>query len=466
MEKFACILLAGGSGTRLWPLSNERRPKHLLTLIGNSSLLQQAARRLIPLLPPNRLWAVTHEEQAAEVTRHIREIVGLPDENVLEEPSARNTLPAIVWASLVISGKVQEAIIGAFPADHLITDQDSFQSDLKRALLLAEQGFLVTFGIRPSSPETGFGYILSGKPTDFGGFRAETFLEKPDRNTAQKLLRQGNCFWNSGIFVFKASVFLEEVRRLQPHLWEVMQPLAKSTNNRLVSDAYKSLPSLPIDVGIMEKSGNVAVIPATFDWNDLGNWEALYQATEKDEEGNVQKGRVIARDTRDSLLFSSPGIVATIGVRNMIVVRWGNSVLVCPRDRAQDVKAAAEEAKTTHPSPETVTRPWGQYTVLEEGPGYKIKRIVVAPGQKLSLQSHEHRAEHWVVIQGTARVTNGDSVALLDESESTFIPKGQKHRLENAGESPLMLVEVQTGKYLGEDDIQRFDDIYGRKEGY
>jgi mannose-1-phosphate guanylyltransferase/mannose-6-phosphate isomerase len=461
METFACILLAGGSGTRLWPLSDERRPKHLLRLVGDSSLLQQSVRRLIAFLPPDRLWVVTHEKQAAETARQIRDIADFPDENLLAEPFARNTLPTVVWAALAISEKIPEAVVGVFPADHLITDQDAFQGDLNRALALAERGFLVTFGIRPSSPETGFGYIRSGKPTDFGGFLVDAFLEKPDRNIAQELHRQGNCFWNSGVFVFKASVFLEEVRRLQPRLWEALKPLAKSTNSDLILNTYRSLSPMAIDVGIMEKSDKVAVIPASFGWSDLGSWKSVYQVSPKDADGNAVKGNVVLESTKNSLLWSQKGLLAAVGLENMVVLRSGDSVLVCARDRAQDVKKVAE--RSNEANREDTPRPWGRFTVLEEGPGYKIKRIVVEPGQKLSLQSHEHRAEHWVVIQGAARVTNGEAVTLLHESESTFIPKGQKHRLENAGDSPLVIVEVQTGQYLGEDDIRRFDDIYGRK---
>jgi mannose-1-phosphate guanylyltransferase/mannose-6-phosphate isomerase len=321
---------------------------------------------------------------------------------------------------------------------------------------LARIGWLVTFGIDPKSPETGFGYIRSGAPLPEGGLRAEAFLEKPDRPTAERLIARGGHFWNSGMFVFDAAVFLAEVARLRKEI-----PIASWDD---LTEAYPRLPSWSIDVGIMEKTDKVAVVPATFDWSDLGDWEAVYQNLPKDSDGNVVRGRVAGMDNRTSLLWSEGGVLGALGLEDLIVIHSGKSVLVCPRDRAQEVKSIAESLPRAD-GPDFVARPWGRYTVLEEGPGYKIKRIVVDPGQKLSLQSHEHRAEHWVVIQGTARITNGDSVSLLEESESTFIPKGQRHRLENAGNFPLVIVEVQTGPYLDEDDIRRFDDLYGRNEG-
>lgn len=451
---FSAVILAGGTGSRLWPLSSAREPKHLQSLF-DESLLQQTIRRLLPILPPDRLWIVTRTEQVEAVSRHAALVAPIPSENIVAEPVARNTLPAVLLGVLNVARSDPQAVIGIFPSDHRIMDQDAFRSDLKKASALASHGWLVTFGIKPRTPETGFGYIRAGAPLPEGGLRTEAFLEKPDRATAEHLIARGGHFWNSGIFVFRAAVFLGEVEKFA-------KEMAVAAREDLMR-VYPSLPSLSIDVGIMEKSGKVAVVPASFGWSDLGDWEAVYQILPKDPNGNAVHGGVIAQDNRSSLLWSRQGFLGAVGLENLIVVRSGESVLVCPRDRAQDVKTIAESISQAETS-SAITRPWGRYTVLEEGPGYKIKRIVVEAGQKLSLQRHEHRAEHWVVIQGSARVTNGDSVALLNESESTFIPKGQKHRLENAGKAPLVIVEVQTGKYLGEDDIQRFDDIYGRKE--
>lgn len=453
---FSAIILAGGSGSRLWPLSSAREPKHLQSLFGDESLLQQTVRRLLPFLPPDRLWIVTRAEQVEAVSRHASLAAPIPPENIVAEPEARNTLPAVLLGVLNAARSDPQAVIGVFPSDHRITDENAFRADLEKAAALARHGWLVTFGIEPRNPETGFGYIRTGAPLPEGGLRAEAFLEKPGRPTAERLITQGGHYWNSGMFVFCASVFLGEVEKFAKEM-----PVSSRDDLMRV---YPSLPSFSIDVGIMEKSGKVAVVPASFGWSDLGDWEAVYQILPKDLNDNAVHGDVIAQDSRSSLLFSRQGLLGAIGLESLIVVRSGESVLVCPRDRAQNVKKIGESMSQTE-RPSAVTRPWGRYTVLEEGSGYKIKRIVVDPGQKLSLQSHEHRAEHWVVIQGMARVTNGDSVALLNESESTFIPKGQKHRLENAGETPLIIIEVQSGAYLGEDDIERFEDIYGRKRG-
>lgn len=458
MDLFA-VILAGGSGNRLWPLSRAGHPKHLLSLDGRESLLQQTLRRLLRLLPPRNVLIVTRRDQEAEVRRQFGAVAAFPPENVLSEPEGRNTLPAALWASRVIVRSKPDATIGIFPSDHLVTDEEAFRKDVAAAADAAQDGFLVTFGIRPTEPSTGFGYVQTERPLKNKVLKAARFVEKPDLATAQGFLAREDYFWNSGMFVFKASCFLEEAARWQPAMSKAAEGFDQGTPAEDVVAIYASLPSVSIDTGVMEKSDQVALVPASFGWSDLGSWKAVYDALEKDGDGNVLRGRVRADGTRSSLLLSSQGVLAGIGLENMVVVRSGDSVLVCSRDRAEDVKKIAEAI----PQPSATTeRPWGRYTVLEEGPGYKLKRIVVEPGQKLSLQRHQRRAEHWVVIEGTAKVINSDREVLLQKNESTFIPIGEKHRLENPGAEPLIIIEVQTGDYVGEDDIERLEDVYGR----
>ncbi|HEX5038153.1 MAG TPA: mannose-1-phosphate guanylyltransferase/mannose-6-phosphate isomerase [bacterium] len=457
---FFAVVLAGGSGTRLWPLSRGNRPKHLLPLLGRESLLQQTLRRLAPSVSVDKILIVTHQAHAEEVTRQALSAAGLAEENVIREPQARNTLPAVILAVQKIVRTEPQAVVGVFPSDHLIAGNTEFHADLQKAIEAANQGFVVTFGIQPTAPETGFGYLRAGAPLEGGVLRASAFLEKPDAEAARRMITQGGHFWNSGMFVFTAQRFLEEADRLQPSLRERMRPLSENPAGAEATAIYEGLPSVSIDVGVMEKSDKVAVVPASFHWSDLGSWESVYQTSPKNGDRNVVEGNVVSEGTHGSLLWSPKGLLAAVGLENMAVIRSGDAVLVCTRERAQDVKKIAEKVENANSG--DVQRPWGRYTVLEEGHGYKIKRIVVDPHQKLSLQRHHQRAEHWVVIGGTAKVVNADEVIFLNKNESTFIPIGQKHRLENPGDSPLVIIEVQTGNYVGEDDIERFEDIYGR----
>ncbi len=453
------LILAGGSGTRLWPLSRKSQPKHLLSLFDAESLVQKTAKRTLTLVPAERIYTVTHADFYEETKRQLEEIHTGLGAHVIAEPSARNTLPAIALGVLLIGRKNPDAVISVFPSDHLISGP--FSEAWQNAFQEASRDKLVTFGISPTSPETGYGYIRA-KKTAASGYDVENFIEKPSLEAAQKLIAEGNCYWNSGMFVFKASVFLEEMQRHQPELLKNLEKI--SSQNLLDPDLYASLPSLSIDYGLMEKSDRISLVPGDFHWNDLGTWKSVHQNAPQDDRHNFFSEGVIAEDCQNSWVFSENGSVGVLGLKDTVVVQSGNRVLVCPLEKSQDVKKISEGFSQMKKSETgtTTLRPWGQFTVLEEGAGYKIKRIVVAPGHKLSLQRHEHRAEHWVVIQGSAKVTNGSSEIILKESESTFIPKGQKHRLENPSETPLVIIEVQTGGYVGEDDIQRFDDIYGR----
>lgn len=413
------VILAGGSGTRLWPLSRPDRPKHLLPLLdSDESLLQATARRVMAIVGPRGIWTVTQARQSEETRRQLARIDPKLVPGILSEPAGRNTLPAIAWAVLHIAQRCPDAIVSVFPSDHLIAEAQAFQTAWDLALTFARQGLLMTFGIHPKSPETGYGYIRADRPLDVPGIYAvDSFTEKPDRNTAEAYVASGHYLWNAGMFVFLASLFLEELKNLQPSLDERLRGLVRSEiSDEEFARGYADLPSLSMDYGLLEKSRRVGVVPAEMGWCDLGSWDAL---------------RRFLVDSKRSQL---------------------TAILL------DEVQKAYDSAEKREP----IARPWGTYTVLEEGPGYKIKKIVVEPGQKLSLQWHDHRAEHWVVIEGTAKVTCGDRILEMRPNESTFIPQGERHRLENPGNVPLIIIEVQTGSYVGEDDITRIDDIYGR----
>ncbi len=467
MDLFS-IILAGGSGTRLWPLSRGSSPKHLLPLNGEETLIQQTARRLLSSVPPEKIITVTHENHYLEIREQLSKIHPKLVEKILTEPCANNTLPAIAWAVAAIAEEDSSATIGVFPADHAIPNNAFWTEDFNHALEVAQQGYIVTFGVKPTAPEIGYGYIQTGAPLpSTPAFQVLSFTEKPNAEKAALYLKSGGYYWNTGMFIFRAEVFSKELLKWEPGIYENIKKIILSKNDvSLVKTAYSTIKKISIDHGIMEKADKVAMLPARFEWNDLGSWESIYQQMHKDDRKNATRGKILLSDVDRSLFISQNGLIAAIGMKDTIVIQTEDAVLVSPRDRVQKVKDIVEHLKSqgshlgeTH---RTETRPWGTYTVLEENPGYKIKRIVVKPGQTLSLQSHQNRAEHWVVIEGTAKVTNGLKEILLKQNESTFIPKGEKHRLENPGDVPLTIIEVQTGTYLGEDDIQRFDDTYGR----
>ncbi|KZC25189.1 mannose-1-phosphate guanylyltransferase/mannose-6-phosphate isomerase [Rhodanobacter thiooxydans] len=465
------LILSGGSGTRLWPVSRKNLPKQFLELAGKGTLFQQAiarTRQLPDVAVPIVVASEDHRFLAADQLLE-GDIKGA---TIVLEPLARNTAPAIALGALQALQRDADAVLLVLPADHLIGDTAAFVEAVKQAMPLAEQGWLVTFGIRPDRPDTGFGYIRRAETVDAHGYRVEQFVEKPDLATAESYLADGGYDWNSGMFLFKAARYLEELAAHAPAmLAAVREAHAKATADldfvRIDHDAFARVPDKSIDYAVMEKTRRAAVIPVSCAWSDIGSWSALWLTGDKDADGNLREGDTLAVDTRNSLLRSHERhLLATVGVDDLIVVTTPDATLVAHRDAAQDVKKIVEQLKAAgrseHSLHRVVYRPWGSYDSLEEGPRFQVKRIVVKPGASLSLQKHHHRAEHWVVVSGTAEVTCDDKVFLLGENQSTYIPLGSRHRLRNPGKVALELIEVQSGSYLGEDDIVRYDDVYGR----
>jgi mannose-1-phosphate guanylyltransferase/mannose-6-phosphate isomerase len=474
MEKLYAVILAGGSGTRFWPFSRELWPKQMLEIVGEDSLLRRALHRLDGFIPPERIALVTTSTLAPEIENHLAPLGKRAREiKLIKEPVGRNTAAAIGLASVYLSRIDPEAVMLAMPSDHLIQNIEAFLEGVRRATRAAQEGFLVTFGIKPTRPETGYGYIeveeaQGGEGAPF--LRVRRFVEKPDLEKAKAYLRAGNFFWNSGIFVWKVSKMMEEMARHLPALFRglkaIEEALGTEKEEETIQTVYGELESISIDYGVLEKSERVVTIPASFDWSDIGSWSALDEVLEPDEKGNIVRGNVIAVDSEGSILFGGERIVAAIGLKGMIVADTVDATLIAPKDRAQDVRRVVEELKRNgreeHRVHRTVERPWGSYTVLEKGERYQIKRVVIHPNQKLSLQIHRHRSEHWVVISGTARVTRGNDIYYVHPNESTYIPVSTVHRLENPGRIPLQIIEVQNGDYVEEDDIERLDDDYGR----
>jgi mannose-1-phosphate guanylyltransferase/mannose-6-phosphate isomerase len=472
------VILSGGSGTRLWPLSREHYPKQLLPLVGDDSLLQATVLRLDGLPEVAEPLLICNEDHRFIVAEQVRALGR--QGAVLLEPVGRNTAPAMTLAALWALHEGNDPVLVVMPADHVILDGATFRATVRRAAALAEAGMAVTFGITPDCPETGYGYIQRGAALagDSGGFALARFVEKPDRATAQAYLDSGDYLWNSGIFVMKASVWQAAIAVCRPDILAACEaalarPQADGDFVRVAKEAFAACPADSIDYAVMEKiTAGVAglpaaaVIPLSAGWSDVGAWDSLWQVLPKDSSGNAFRGDVMLHDTVDTLAFSESRLVACVGVRDLVVVETPDAVLVAHKDRTQEVKQIAERLKREKrgeaKSHRKVHRPWGTYDGVDAGERFQVKRIVVKPGATLSLQMHHHRAEHWVVVRGTAKVTRGEEVLLVSENESTFIPLGMKHRLENPGRVPLEMIEVQSGAYLGEDDIVRFEDSYGR----
>jgi mannose-1-phosphate guanylyltransferase/mannose-6-phosphate isomerase len=461
------VILAGGSGSRLWPLSRQHLPKQFLSLDGKASLLQTTIDRLSPLIAAKNVLIVTQEVHAKGEAYH-----ALLPYQTLFEPVARNTAPAIALAAARLMADGADPIMVVLPADHIIKDEVQFREHLNIAIKAAESGKLITFGIQPTRPDTGFGYVKAHRGDTPDIYAVERFTEKPDEVTAERFLKEGGYYWNSGMFVWRASVILAEIRQHLPAVDKVIQAIiAESrkagTFQQAVEKHFPAMPSISIDYGVLEKSSRVSLVPCDIGWNDVGSWQAVHEISAKDADGNALQGNVIAVGCKNSLIRAEKRLVAAIGVEDLCVIETADAVLISRSDQTQRVREVVDvlhqRGATEHVYHAKVNRPWGSYTVLEEDQdGFKIKRIEVAPGARLSLQSHRQRSEHWVVVSGTATVTNGEEVTTVQKNQSTYIPIGAKHRLENRGTEPLHIVEIQVGEYLGEDDIQRYEDNYGR----
>ncbi len=463
------VLLSGGSGTRLWPLSREAHPKQFQPLVGEHSLLQATWRRLVGLEDMGAPIVVANEDHRFMVAEQLRQ-VGVVPSALLLEPVGRNTAPAIAVAALQAMADGGDPLLLVLPSDHVIADEAEFRAAVQCARPAAEGGALVTFGIVPTSPEIGYGYIkaIAGPDAVRG---VERFVEKPDLATAQAYVAGGDHFWNSGMFLFRASRYLEELQRFAPAIVDASRAaLAAGRRDadflRLDREAFVASPADSIDYAVMEKTSGAAVLPIDVGWNDVGSWSALWEIADQDSDGNAHHGDVIALGCRNTLAWGGRRLVSLLGLQDVIVVDTDDAVLVASRDHAQQVKDIVARLKADGRSQASVHRkvyrPWGSYDGIDAGDRFQVKRIIVKPGASLSLQMHHHRAEHWIVVSGSARVTCDDKVFLLTENQSTYIPLGSLHRLENPGRVALELIEVQSGSYLGEDDIVRFEDVYGR----
>jgi mannose-1-phosphate guanylyltransferase/mannose-6-phosphate isomerase len=465
------VILSGGVGSRLWPISREYHPKQFLPLAGELSMLQETLQRTgsVEETPP---LVVCNEEHRFMVAEQLRQ-VDLSAGAIILEPQGRNTAPAVALAAIHAQLNDPEAVLLVLPADHLIQDVESFVAAVEKALPFAQQGHLMTFGIEPSSPETSYGYIKRGSDIAPDIFKLNQFVEKPDEVTATAYLQDGSYLWNSGMFLLRAATYLEELARCAP---EMMRCCSEAMQNAQVDmdflrperEAFLACPSDSIDYAVMEKTDLGAVVSLNCGWNDIGAWSALWEVAERDAQGNALRGDVIAEDCSGSYLRSESRLVAACGVKDLVVVETADAILIADRNKVQNVKSIVTQLKKMD-RPEAslhrrVYRPWGSYESLVSAGRFQVKRIIVKPQATLSLQMHHHRAEHWIVVQGTAEVTCEDKVFMLGEDQSTYIPLGHKHRLANPGQIPVEIIEVQSGSYLGEDDIVRFEDVYGRSD--
>ncbi len=462
------VILSGGSGTRLWPLSRRHYPKQFLPLVSNHTMIQETLLRLTGIAGLKAPIAVCNEDHRFMMAEQLREIDISPNAIILE-PLGRNTAPAVALAALTAIS--EDDVLLILPADHVIEDVVAFQYAVNQAKTLAEQGYLVTFGIVPTEPETGYGYIKRSTENVGPAYTVASFVEKPNLETAQRYLKSGDYYWNSGMFAFKASSFLSELQKFNPVMLEKCQQALKRAQIdmdfvRLDKEIFATCPSDSIDYAVMEKTEKAVVIPMDAAWNDVGSWSALWEVTEKDASGNAIIGDVFTVDTQNSFIHAHSKLVTVVGLSDVVVVETDDAVIIAAKDRVQDFKDIVDQLKSQGRVEADIHRkayrPWGHYDLVDTGERHQTKRIVVKPGAKLSLQKHHHRAEHWVVVKGTALITKGDEQILITENESTYIPLGIVHCLENPGVIPLEIVEVQSGSYLGEDDIIRFNDVYGR----
>lgn len=456
------IILAGGSGSRLWPLSREMYPKQLLSIDKQDSLMQSTFKRLNKLIPAKNILAITNIKHLSDVKLQLNKVD--KEAQVLAEPLAKNTAPAIACSlEYFRQNSSEDDVVIIVPSDHLVKNTDAFVDTIKEGEKLAQQGYIVTFGIKPTYPETGYGYIKTSEQLDCG-FKVERFVEKPDFETANQYLADGNYYWNGGIFMAKISVLLNEFRALDPDIYANLNKLDMKNNNKIEYSIYENMPSISIDYAIMEKSSNIALVKLKSDWNDLGSWQSLYDVREKDENGNVLTGKVVVDNVKNSFIYSQKELVAVSGLENVIIVETEDAIMACKKDSSQDVKKLFEKLKESDTTKlhKTVFRPWGYYTCMNSGECYLTKTICVMPKQKLSIQSHNHRSEHWVVLEGTALVVLEDKEYTVKAGDSIDIPVKAKHSLQNPYDTELKIIEVQKGDYISEDDIIRYNDIYGR----
>lgn len=473
VKKLYITILAGGSGTRFWPLSREEFPKQFMPVFGNCSMFSMTVERSLELVAPDKIRVVTIASQMPQVLTARTEL-GIEQAGILEEPVGRNTAPAIGLAAFDIAAENPEAVIAVFPSDHYIRDKKLFAGIVRQACVAAGQGWIVTLGIRPTRPETGYGYIRRGEPLAMQGVgeicTAAQFAEKPSLEKAREYAGSGDYYWNSGIFVFSAAHMLGNIRKFLPAHYQALEKIKAlgdtRQNKARYEELYSSMEKISIDYGVMERADKVAVIPTDMGWSDVGSWKALYEILEKDSGGNVIHGDAQVHGTRNSLVWSSGKLVTALGCEDAAVVETADAVLVCPLERSQDVRSVAEglikQGRAEAVAPRKVDKPWGSYMLLDSAEGYQVKWVDILPGRRLSLQSHECRSEHWTVVAGTATVVRGEEVMEIPAGADVHIPRRVKHRVENKGQETLRIIEVQTGTYLGEDDIIRYEDDYGR----
>ena len=475
MTTLVPVLLAGGVGSRLWPTSREIYPKQLLDLTGEGSLLELAAHRALAVAPAGQVVTVTTEAQYFPVLDQLGDIDAGLANHVIAEPGGRNTAAAVALAALYTQARFDDPVLWVAPADHAIRHPERLSEAVATARIAAERDMLATFGIEPTGPDSGLGYVRAGEALDGvdGAYHVASFIEKPPAAEAARLIDAGDCYWNSGMFVFKASAILDELARAAPEVLDAVRAAMAGADiaaapYRVPAETYRKVPSVPIDTAVMERSDALAVIPVDIGWSDVGSWHRLWEISDKDADGNAVRGDVLLENARGSVVRADGRLVACAGVEDLVVIETADAVLVADRNDTDGIKAIVERLKAAGRNEATAhlteRRPWGAFAVLLAGPRFKIKELTVNPGARLSLQMHHHRSEHWVVIEGTARITCEDDERLLSENESTYIPIGARHRLENPGKVPLKIVEVQCGGYLGEDDITRFGDAYGRVE--